>query len=74
MENVKTISYKNIELCNSIETSFLSLWLVGMVGMHVDAEGWIHVIGGATMTAIGGMSRIHQVYHPGELWCRPPPQ
>ena len=39
--------------------------------MHVDAAGWIHVIGGATEPAIGGMARIHQVYHPGERWCRP---
>ena len=44
----------------------------GMVGMHVDSRGWIHVIGGATEPAIGGMARLHQVYHPGELWCLPP--
>ena len=44
----------------------------GMVGMHVDERGWIHAIGGATQPAIGGMARIHQVYHPGELWCSEP--
>jgi hypothetical protein len=33
----------------------------GMVGMTVDADGWLHLIGGATEPAIGGMSRVHQV-------------
>ena len=43
----------------------------GMVGMHVDGEVWMHLIGGATGVGIAALSRIHQVYHPGSLRCSP---
>eukprot|EP01052_Picozoa_sp_SAG31_P026605 SAG31_NODE_2424_length_5724_cov_35.068978_4_plen_581_part_00 len=54
-----------------LELSDMQVPVHGMVGMHVDEGGWIHLTGGATGVGISGMSRIHQIYHPGSLRCSP---